>query len=128
MKTMIIMATVISAAYSITTLAGSKEYRCNFDTYFSPPDGIKPLEDFSMSFYVDTVTGDAFLRGNVGVTQVQVIEHRLGGLNFVEITPAGTIQVTAFDNKGKAAHSRHTRMLDGELLPSQYYGKCVIKP
>ena len=46
------------------------------------------------------------------------------GVSFVEITASGNVMVTAITKSGEAVHSRNGIMFN-ELVPSQYYGKCV---
>ena len=66
----------------------------------------------------------ALVLGNAGAAEVGRFRTERGVLQFVETTPAGTLQVTAIDKFGNAAHSRNTASLDGSLMPSQAYGKC----
>jgi hypothetical protein len=49
------------------------------------------------------------------------------GITFIEITGGGNVMTTTIDQKMVSAHSRNTVVLGGDLLPSQYYGKCVSK-
>lgn len=81
-------------------------------------------EDFALKFIVDD-DGNAFMVGNAGAESVTPIMSN-NGISFIEITPAGSVQTTAIDWSGASSHSRNT-LLDSGLVPSQYYGKCVIK-
>lgn len=73
------------------------------------------------------VTGDkAFMLGNNGSNPVMVFvpETGGGGVQFVEITGADTVNVTAIDKDGNAVHSRHSMARSYRLIPSQYFGQC----
>jgi hypothetical protein len=85
-------------------------------------DGLQPAKDFVLEFNRDTVTGDAFMIGNNGLTEVFTIEGE-EGVTFLERLLSGTVQTTTIANSNIAVHSRHT-IISGDLVPSQYYGTC----
>ncbi len=41
----------------------------------------------------------------------------------LELLSTGAVQTTTIDINNKSVHSRHTLMF-GDLMPSQYYGRC----
>ena len=69
--------------------------------------------------------GKAFTVGNAGAESVTPIMSE-NGISFIEVTSGGSVQTTAVDWSGSSSHSRNM-LLDSGLVPSQYYGKCVIK-
>ena len=77
---------------------------------------------FSLDFVDDGQK--AFVLGNNGAAEVARLTAIDDGIAFIERTTAGSVQVTAIDAKGNAAHSRHTFMFDGVLMASQFYGTC----
>lgn len=60
--------------------------------------------------------------GNNDPSKVDAIKKN-EGITFLEPLPLGAIQTTTIVNNNKSVHSRHT-LLWGDLMPSQYYGKC----
>jgi hypothetical protein len=63
--------------------------------------------------------------GNNGSAEVKVIQN-LGGISFVEVTTSGNVMVTTITKSGDAVHSRNA-VMQAQLIPSQYYGRCVAK-
>lgn len=88
------------------------------------PDGLRNVDDFVLTFVIDYENGKAYMVGNLGSEEVTPIIDK-DRMTFIEITGTGSAQITAVDKKGNSAHSRHT--IIGTLMPSQYYGACVIK-
>ncbi len=101
--------------------AEAVRYICSYE-YFAQPTGIERAKDFVMEFSHDTVTGDAFIYGNAGVSPLTV---HLGtsAVTFLEFLNSGAVQVSIINQDGSSTHSRHT-VIAGELVPSQYYGNC----
>jgi hypothetical protein len=46
-----------------------------------------------------------------------------GGMTFIEMIDGGKVLTTTIDPSGKSVHSRNI-IVEGEILPSQYYGTC----
>lgn len=74
-------------------------------------------------------TGErAFVLGNNGSSEVQRVPVQPAGMQFVERTGTGALQVTAIDVHGNATHSRHTQLSLAKgrmLMAAQYYGSCT---
>ena len=100
---------------------------CHYPTY-SDQDGNHPVkEKFIQTLIIDKENGKAYVLGNQGSDEVLMIKNKAGGrFTFIEVTPAGNVMTTTVDSKGNAVHSRNSVMF-GELVPTQYYGKCVFK-
>lgn len=96
-------------------------YYCNYPNY-SNEEGLSKSDAFNIEFKYDTVTEDAFMIGNNGLSKVGAIK-KSEGITFLEPLSSGAIQTTTIANNNKSVHSRHT-LLWGDLIPSQYYGKC----
>jgi hypothetical protein len=124
---------VLGLFIGIQTLeAEPYDVRCHFERYaglsgdvFDPSKAEILETEFELLFVIDAEMGRAYVVGNVGTAEVQLVpvDSGDGGFIFLEQSPSGTVQVTAIDANSDAVHSRHT-MLSGELVPSQYYGWC----
>jgi len=99
-------------------------YYCSYPNY-SDEEGLSKSDEFNLEFRYDTVTEDAFMVGNNGLSKVGAIKGS-EGMTFLEFLSTGAVQTTTIDNNNKSVHSRHT-ILWKDLMPSQYYGKCIKK-
>ncbi|MDM4770518.1 hypothetical protein [Solimonas sp. SE-A11] len=108
-------------------VGGTSTYRCNYE-HFSDGESIhKAKPAFALIFVVDSA-GKATLIGNSGSSEVLAFGSEANdGVSFVEVTGAGNIMSTAIAANGESVHSRNT-ILAGELVPSQYYGRCIFQP
>lgn len=98
-------------------------YTCKFSVEATPKGLSKQASPLELRFVVDASTRKAYLLGNAGSSEVDVIPNT-DGISFVEITASGNVMVTAVTNSGEAVHSRNGIMFK-ELVPSQFYGKCI---
>ena len=103
---------------------------------FVPDEYAVEETTFSLRFVVDGERR-AYLIGNLDTVPVSTygsiasfsadFQSESDGVQFVETTPSGALQVTAIDPDMNAAHSRHT-VIFGTLAASQYYGRCTVGP
>ena len=114
----VVAALLPAVAYGTTT-----SYTCKFSVEATPKGLSKQASPFELRFVVDASTRKAYLLGNAGSSEVEVIPNA-DGISFVEITASGNVMVTAVTNSGEAVHSRNSIMFK-ELVPSQFYGKCT---
>jgi len=100
---------------------------CKYSNY-SDQDGNHPTtKKFIITFIVDKENGKAYILGNMGSDEVLMISKKTGdGFTFIEVTPEGNVMTTTVELKGGTVHSRNT-LIDGELVPTQYYGSCEFK-
>jgi hypothetical protein len=109
------------------SMANAISFDCKFDSVCDPVEGCSNTE-LSLVFQIDSITGDAFVLGNNGLSAVQ-IHQGTQGVTFLERLPTGAVQsttvTTSMPDPGKAVHSRHS-VLSGELIPSQYFGRCAL--
>lgn len=93
------------------------------NTWSANEFGIR-VERFELTF-ID-VGEKAYVVGNAGSSEVFRIPvaSGAGGIQFIEQTGSGAVQVTAIDAMGNAVHSRHSQVA-GRLVPAQYYGRCA---
>ena len=110
------------AMISSHAAAEAIEYVCTF-TVQASVEGLQPAGNFKFSLTLDSLTGDAFMTGNNGVSQV--FSHRQGDtVSFLEPLASGAINTTTVIGSGDAVHSRHVVFGADDLFPSQYYGTC----
>ena len=95
---------------------------CDYDKFASIQKVDKVVEIFQLTFTVDKETSVAKVIRKNGITDVQLLPTG-GGFTFIEVNERGNVLTTTVDIHGKSAHSRNT-ILDGELIPSQFYGTC----
>jgi len=96
-------------------------YQCLFE-YRIDADG-RAKEVMPLEFKVDTLSGRAFMEGNIGIVDVEI---HVGdeAVSFVEMVDSGASQTTTITKDGLAVHSRNTVIL-GEFVAAQYFGRCI---
>ncbi len=109
----------------VCVLAETINYSCNYTSYSNQEGNQKVKDKFELNFIIDRTTGKSYLLGNAGSSEVKALESK-DRVAFLEVTATGNIMTTAIDSKFNSVHSRNTVMY-GEIVPSQYYGKCVVK-
>lgn len=115
------MSVLLASAIAAPVAAETLEFSCSFPTR-ATDDGVAQ-QDFDLTFVVDTVTGDGFIRGNNGIAPVAVLRGDFA-TTFLERLASGAIQTTTVADTGEAVHSRHTILGGSVLSPSQNYGSC----
>lgn len=113
------------ALFPICVMAETTNYSCNYTSYSNSEGNHKVKDKFELNFIIDSKTNKSYLLGNAGSSEVKVLESK-DRVAFLEVTATGNIMTTAIDSKLNSVHSRNT-IIRSELLPSQYYGKCVVK-
>ena len=120
---------LIALLFSVLLLTGASaqaattSYVCKFVVEASPKGLAKQASPFELRYVVDSSRRKAYLMGNAGSSEVEIIPNA-DGISFVEVTNSGNVMVTAITDSGDAVHSRNGIMFK-ELVPSQYYGKCA---
>lgn len=107
------------------SIAATSSFDCKFNLEATSSGLTKQSPLFEMKFISDDEKKSAYLIGNNGSAEVKAIQNA-GGISFVEITTSGNVMVTTIAKSGEAVHSRNT-VMQSQLVPSQYYGKCVAK-
>jgi len=107
---------------ALPAYAKTVRWVCNFETE-ATPDGVKSAGGFVLEYMLDDVTRKAVVVGTNGMSDVEVFIGSQG-FTFLEGLSTGSIQSTTVTRGGTAVHSRSTIMA-GQLVPSQYYGKCT---
>ena len=126
---------VVVALLSVPVLGsaqGPVKWECEFTAASSYRSGNEKVRDpgkFGAAPEVLSLTfletnDKAFVLGNAGASEVARIPTESGGVQFVERTGSGALQLTAIDKNGNAAHSRSTVNFDGVLMAAQHYGSC----
>ncbi len=109
----------------VISFAGTSTYICNYTSFSDHEGNHKVKKQFKLNFIVDEKINKSYMLGNNGSSEIKLIKSK-GQLAFIELTTTGNIMTTSIDSKLKSVHSRNT-VIFGELLPSQYYGKCEVK-
>ncbi|WP_200762480.1 hypothetical protein [Nitrosophilus alvini] len=125
MKTKVFFMAILLSAF---LFANDKviNYDCRFSKY-ATEDGLHKAENFYLKFKVDIQTGKSYQEGNNGLSDVILVYNEIEkSVTFIEVTSWKNVMTTTIIANGKAVHSRHTAML-GKIVPSQYYGECIIK-
>ena len=124
----ILLVLAFFSVLSFNVNAAAITFLCDFPNYVSQTES-KNDNNFSLEFNYDTISIQAFMKGNLGLSEVIAISGS-DGLSFIEILDTGVVQTTTLDmlsNKEQsvdAVHSRHTILFG--LFPSQAYGKCKM--
>jgi len=105
--------------------ASTNAFECIYETYSDEDGNHKVKDNFAISFLIDSTAKKAYMLGNLGSIEVELIPNT-GGLSFVEVTGTGNVMVTVISDDGRSVHSRNGLVL-GKIVPSQYYGKCKKK-
>ena len=122
----VVLLFLATVALATMSYAATTSFTCNFPFAASPSGVKKESKPFELRFVSDTETKKAYLLGNNGSSEVTSIGNQGGGVTFVEVTDSGNVMVTAITASGEAVHSRNG-IISGILIPSQYYGKCIVQ-
>lgn len=123
---MILMLSAIVCLTPITALCDTVTYTCQYQSYSDKKGNHKIPEDFKLVFAVDTTKETAKTIGSKGSFDVEMLYSPSGGMTFIEMIDGGKVLTTTIDSSGKSVHSRNI-IVEGEILPSQYYGTCSKK-
>ena len=111
--------------FPVLAMAEITNYSCNYTSYSDKDGNHKVKNKFELNFILDRTTSKSYLLGNNGSAEVKAFETE-DQIAFIELTATGNIMTTAIDSKLNTVHSRNS-VMSGKMIPSQYYGKCVIK-
>jgi len=120
---------ILSALVCLTpfpALCETITYTCQYQSYSDKKGNHKMQEDFKLVFVVDTSKEAAKTVGSKGSFDVEMLYSPTGGMTFIEMIDGGKVLTTTIDPSGKSVHSRNI-IVEGEILPSQYYGTCSKK-
>jgi len=122
----ILMLLVLIALTPIHGLCASVTYTCRYQTY-ADDKGVHNAEDnLNLVFIVDSVKETAKIGGSDGRSDVNVdmIYSPSGGMTLIEKKSGADVLTTSIDKHGRSVHSRNV-IVDGQLSPTQYYGRCT---
>jgi hypothetical protein len=107
--------------------ADTRTFVCSYPKAADPEKGLQNVKAFALTFIVDNESGKAYMVGNNGSSKIGMVNNTEdSSLTFLEVTTIGNVMTTTINADGSSVHSRHTVMF-GDLIPSQYYGKCGLK-
>jgi hypothetical protein len=125
MRALVIAGCFAIHAGAVHAQVSPKTFECNYDRY-SDGKSLAPVAGgFSMTFLIDVKADKAYVLGNNGASDVTLLTNQWG-MTLVEITGTGNLMATVITFGGDSVHSRHT-VFNGKIIPSQYYGRCVVR-
>jgi hypothetical protein len=124
----IIMLSAFLSMAPIHGLCESETYTCYYQTYADEKGVHKSEDDLKLIFLVDSSKEAAKIVSSDGKSDVNVdmIYSPSGGMAFIEKKSGADVLTTSIDKRGKSVHSRNI-IVDGQISPAQYYGRCTKK-
>ena len=123
----ILLIFLILFCMPILTYGETKTIICNYDSYSDENGNHKLKEKLILTFIIDKIKGKAYVIGNEGKDRVRMIQSGVEeSISFIEITGAGNVITTSIDSNGESVLSRNI-IINGEITPTQCYGKCEFK-
>ena len=121
-----LISLIALSLFSLNVSASLITFSCDFPNYVTDED--RGTQNFKIVFEVDTISGQAYMKGNNGLSEVVNIPGQ-EGISFIETLGTGAVQTTTIvlfpdSQLGNAVHSRHS-LISG-LVPSQNYGVCIL--
>ena len=124
----IIMLSAFLSMAPIHALCDSVTYTCHYQTYADDKGVHKSEDDLKLVFLVDSSKETAKMVSSDGKSDVNVdmIYSPSGGMAFIEKKSGADVLTTSIDKRGRSVHSRNI-IVDGQISPAQYYGRCTKK-
>jgi lauroyl/myristoyl acyltransferase len=122
----IVMLTAFLSLLPLHALCESVTWTCRYATY-ADKEGIHKSEgELKLVFRVDSSTETAKIVSNDGKTEasVDMMYSPSGGLSFVEKKSGADVLTTSIDKNGRSVHSKNV-IVDGQIAPAQFYGRCT---
>jgi hypothetical protein len=121
----IIMLSAFLFLAPIHALCESVTYTCYYQTYADDKGIHKSEDDLKLVFLVDNSNETAKLVGSDGRSDanVDMLYSPSGGIAFIEKKSGADVMTTSIDKDGRSVHSQNI-IVDGQISPAQYYGKC----
>jgi len=116
---------ILLLLHGSVAIGATVSFDCKFPVMVSPKGLASQTSPLELRFITDTEKATTYLMGNNGSSEVRAIPNS-PGVSFVEITDSGNVMVTSITKSGEAVHSRNS-IMSGKLIPSQYYGKCIVQ-
>jgi hypothetical protein len=122
----ICMLSVLLALAPTHGFCDSVTYTCHYPTYADDKGVHNSADNLKLVFIVDSVTETAKIGGSDGRSDVNVdmIYSPSGGMAFIEKKGGADVLTTSIDKHGRSVHSRNV-IVDGQISPTQYYGRCT---
>lgn len=119
----IVLLTVMVAMVSTIASGETVTYTCQYESYSNEKGQHKVQDGFRLVFIIDTSKGTAQQLTDRGKFDVEMMPAPNEGMTLVEMIDGGKVLATSIDKYGRSVHSRNI-ILEGQIAPSQYYGKC----
>ncbi|SHO57030.1 hypothetical protein [Vibrio quintilis] len=111
---------------SNSSLASSSTLECVYKKYADPEGVHVTKNEFILRYLIDPDADKVYVSGNNGSNEVVKVPGN-DRVSFLEVTGTGNVMVTTITNTMDTVHSRNTVVFGGDLIPSQFYGKCTAK-
>jgi len=111
---------------SSSAISSTSTLECIYKKYADPEGVHTAKNDFILRYLIDPDADKVYVLGNNGSNEVVKVPGN-DHVSFLEATGAGNVMVTTITNTMNTVHSRNTVGFGGDLIPSQYYGKCTAK-
>jgi hypothetical protein len=124
----IIMLSAFLSMAPIHGLCDSVTYTCTYQNYADDKGVHKSEDDLKLIFLVDSSKETAKMVSSDGKSDVNVdmIYSPSGGMALIEKKSGTDVLTTSIDERGRSVHSRNI-IVDGQISPAQYYGRCTKK-
>ena len=116
---------ILLVAFSGSAFADLTTFICNYPIYSDQKGSHDSGEKFELVFIIDSTEKKAYMKGNNGTDEVTVLTGD-DLVAFVQVTDSGNVMTTAIVKNMDSVHSRNS-VIFGQIVPSQYYGKCEKK-
>jgi hypothetical protein len=125
--TIIMLSAFLSMAPN-HALCESVTYTCLYQSYADDNGVHKSEDELKLVFIVDSSKETAKIVSSDGKSDVNVdmIYSPSGGMAFIEKKSGADVLTTSIDERGRSVQSRNI-IVDGQISPTQYYGKCTKK-
>ena len=100
-------------------------FSCKYPTYSSDEGGLKKDGNMAFELSVDTTTGEAFMKSNLGMTKLDLHIGYSSWTLYVKLD-TGAVQTTTIVKDSLVSVPSRNSVIFNELSPSQYYGKCKL--
>ena len=83
--------------------------------------------DLKLVFLIDAnENGEMVNSDGKSEVAVDMMYSPSGGVAFIEKKSGADVRTTSIDKEGRSVHSRNI-IVNGQILPAQYYGRCTNK-
>ena len=122
----IVMVSAFLFVAPLHALCDSVTYTCYYQNYADDKGVHNSKDNLKLVFMVDSSKETAKIVSSDDRSDVNVdmLYSPSGGMAFIEKKSGADVLTTSIDKHGRSVHSRNI-VLDGQISPAQYYGRCT---